>query len=171
MGRNSYNGGGTVVHAGSGFFSFKSGSGKKKTQDGSDTPGPAKPGSICVFPTIETRKKKRIFEFPAKTKEERQREQKEREEIRSRNTAKILGKRIHKAINHTEAEIIELRRLLNLAEFNHQKSTEAKNKWELMNVFSATRKYISDINRILIQHGRPVIKIKTPPPQKQQKKT
>ncbi|MGO7660794.1 hypothetical protein ACC679_39120, partial [Rhizobium ruizarguesonis] len=50
MGKNSYNGGGTIVHPCSSFFSYKGGPGRKrKPASGSDTPGPAKPGSICDF--------------------------------------------------------------------------------------------------------------------------
>jgi hypothetical protein len=68
LGKNTYNGGGTIVHAGSGFFSHKGGPGRKRPPlEGSDTPGPAKPGSICDFSSIRPKRRK-VVEFATKTK-------------------------------------------------------------------------------------------------------
>ncbi|TAV00323.1 hypothetical protein [Rhizobium ruizarguesonis] len=53
MGKNSYNGGGTIVHAGSGFFSHKGG------------------GPGLRRKTIDTAQKKKVIEFQTKTKEQR----------------------------------------------------------------------------------------------------
>lgn len=52
MGRNSYLGGGTVVHAGSGFFSHKGGPGRKRKVVGDEPGKQAAPGGLCSFPVV-----------------------------------------------------------------------------------------------------------------------
>lgn len=165
MGRNSYNGGGTVVHAGSGFFSFKGGRKRKKKQDGSDSPGPARPGSICDFRTIETKRKKlRVVEFPVKTEEERQRQSREKEQRKFSNRAKLLKNNTAKAIKRAEAEVRELKRLMIIAETNFTKLVEAKMACEYIDISSPSRETMSSIDEILHRHGQSVLKTKMPRP-------
>ena len=59
MGRGSFLGGGTIVHAGTGFFSHKGGPGRKKAVVGDEPGMKAKPGSICSFPLVDRTSKRK----------------------------------------------------------------------------------------------------------------
>lgn len=125
MGKNSYNGGGTIVHAGSGFFSHKGGPGRRrKTVEGADEPGEAKPGSICDFRSIRPRKKK-VIEFQTKTKEQRSAEKRESEVKRLRTRAKQLIDKTAKAAQQVENQIVSLRSALKKAEIEKTKLNSA----------------------------------------------
>ncbi|KQT03164.1 hypothetical protein ASG42_24440 [Rhizobium sp. Leaf391] len=125
MGKNSYNGGGTVVHAGSGFFSHKGGPGRRrKTIEGGDEPGEAKPGSICDFRSIRPKKKK-VIEFQTKTKEQRSIEKRESEVKRLRSRAKLLIDKTAKAAQQVEQQIVMLRSALKKAEYEKTKLNTA----------------------------------------------
>ncbi|MGV1834680.1 hypothetical protein ACQZ6C_07955 [Rhizobium rhizogenes] len=116
MGKNSYNGGGTIVHAGSGFFSHKGGPGRRrKPIEGSDRPGDAKPGSICDFRTIRPKKKK-VIEFQIKTNEQRSIEKRELEVKRTRSRAKLLIEKAKKTAQQADQQIASLRTALQKAE-------------------------------------------------------
>ena len=121
MGRKTYNGGGTIVHPGSGFFSHKGGPGRKrKPVDGSDRPGPAKPGSICDFRPL--RPKQKVVEFPKKAKapepipEEAQEAEIQRLKAKS---AKLIN-RTEKLVKAKKAEIRALRKKLADAETEYE---------------------------------------------------
>ncbi|MGO8422545.1 hypothetical protein ACC772_20140 [Rhizobium ruizarguesonis] len=116
MGKNSYNGGGTIVHAGSGFFSHKGGPGRRrKPVEGSDRPGPAKPGSICDFGPIR-RKKQRVVEFVIKAKKEGFKKTIKSEEKRLRSSAQSLIDRTANLAKQNEREIASLKNALAKAE-------------------------------------------------------
>lgn len=121
MSKGGYNGGGTVVHPGSGFFSFN-GSRKRKinTASGRDEPGPAKPGSICDFGSIRRgRKKVRVVEFPKKTKDALNKEKQHRQASHAVIRIASLTKQALKAVERSNQNILELRKLLKKAEENH----------------------------------------------------
>lgn len=121
MGKGTYNGGGTVVHAGSGFFSFK-GSKKRKTKPalGSDEPGAAKLGSICDFRPIKShRKRTRVVEFPKKTEEVRRKEKQLRQASKVAGRVVSVANRTLKAVERSNQNIEALRQLLEKAEANH----------------------------------------------------
>jgi len=119
MGRNTYNGGGTVVHAGSGFFSSKGS--KKRKMSGSDEPGPAKAGSICDFGPLRSRKRVlTVVEFPKKTSEQKLEEIRQKEIRRANSLAKSLISRAVKSLERSELCIQEARQVLAALEANHR---------------------------------------------------
>ncbi len=109
MGKNTYNGGGTIVHPGSGFFSHKGGPGRKrKPSDGGDKPGPAKAGSICDFGPLPS-KRKRIVEFDLKRKRQGAEDRHEVETKRLRATAKSLVSSAENLARQKNAQIGDLK--------------------------------------------------------------
>ena len=125
MGKNSYNGGGTIVHAGSGFFSHKGGGiRKRKPAPGADQPGAAKPGSICDFGPLK-RNKKRVVKFPKKTKQQKDIEKQQDDIKRLQSQAKVLIGRAVQALQRTERQIISLRSALQKAELENAKLSAA----------------------------------------------
>jgi hypothetical protein len=112
VGKNSYNGGGTIVHPGSGFFSHKGGPGRKqKPIDGSDTPGPAKPGSICDFGPLRPKRRK-VVDVVIAPKSRTADDVRQSETRRLRATAKELVARAENLALRNKARITDLKKQL-----------------------------------------------------------
>ncbi|MBB3161084.1 hypothetical protein FHS25_001533 [Rhizobium laguerreae] len=159
MGKNSYNGGGTIVHPGSSFFSYKGGPGRKrKPADGSDTPGPAKPGSICDFGPLRPKRRK-VVEVLIKPKRRTVEEVQQAETRRLRATATDLIARAENLARQKDARIADLKKQLAIAqregetinvalgfarginlEGNHMKEASDKLELVLRPLFSGTSK-------------------------------
>ncbi|MBY5379348.1 hypothetical protein [Rhizobium leguminosarum] len=120
MGRNTFNGGGTILHPGSSFFSHKGGPGRKrKPADGSDTPGPAKPGSICDFGPLR-RKRRKVVVVVAKPKTRTVNDVQQSEAERLKATAKGRIARAEKLARRKEAQIADLKKQLAIVQREYE---------------------------------------------------
>lgn len=154
MGKGTYNGGNTVVHAGSGFFSFK-GSGKRKNKPalGSDEPGDAKPGSICDFRPIKGgRKKARVVEFPKNTDKMRREEKQLRQVARASNRVLSVANRTLKAVERSNQNIHALRQLLSKAEDNHNVLLRVAERAASLTAQAPDESVIAEIERSLVDY-------------------
>ncbi|MBY5917743.1 hypothetical protein HFO77_25455 [Rhizobium leguminosarum] len=119
MGRNTFNGGGTILHPGSSFFSHKGGPGRKrKPADGSDTPGPAKPGSICDFGPLRPKRRKVVVVAKPKTRTVNDVQQSEAERLKATAKGRIV--RAEKLARRKDAQIVDLKKQLAIVQREYE---------------------------------------------------
>lgn len=154
MGKGTYNGGSTVIHPGSGFFSFK-GQRKRKSKPalGSDEAGAAKPGSICDFRAIKSgRKKIRVVEFPKKTEGTRRKEKQLRQASRAANRVVSIASRTLKVVERSNQNIQALKQLLKKAEANHNMLLKVVERVSAFETSAPDEAAILEIERLLVSY-------------------